>query len=192
MTYEYDPIARPYPIRSTGLECKLLERESSLMSFQPLRLIDFLQSPLFVPSSCSQSRKAQKIHPLPSSCQDISEASSDEEEEEKVEDLARKVEITTTTRSTRTPTTTKRSAWLPTTTTRPTKLPEFRSKTQRQGPSNLSPLSCQQPNSLAKLSCKGLTSKDCGGAEIEGGGRRMRRKRLPRLSARASHLLQVR
>ena len=188
MTYEYDPIARPYPIRSTGLECKLLERESSLMSFQPLRLIDFLQSPLFVPSSCSQSRKAQKIHPLPSSCQDISEASSDEEEEE----LLKKVEITATTRSTKTPTTTKRSPWLPTTTTRPTRLPEFRSKAQRQGPSNLSPLSCQQPNSLAKLSCKGLTSKDCGGAEIEGGGRRRRRKRLPRLSARASHLLQVR
>merc|ERR1719234_278252 len=165
MTYEYDPIARPYPIRSTGLECKLIERGSALMSFQPLCLFDFLQSPLFVPSSCSQSRKGQKIHPLPSSCQDISEASSDEEEEEK-EDLARKVEITTTTRSTRrTPTTTKRSAWLPTTTTRPTRLPEFRSKAQR--PSNLSPLSCQQPNSLTKLSCKGVTTKDCGGAEIE-------------------------
>ena len=196
MTYEYDPIARPYPVHSTSIECKLLERESSLMSFQPLGLLDFLQSPLFVPSSGSLSRVSRKpqtnlgnsIHPLPSSCQDISEASSDEEEE--VKDLARKAEITKTTRSTRLPTTTKRSTWLPTTTTRPTRSPEFKPKVQHQDPSNISPFSIQQPNSLANLSSEGVATKNCRGKEIERGGRR-RRKRLPRLSPRASHLLQV-
>ena len=195
MTYEYDPITRPYPVHSTSIECKHLERKSSLMSFQPLGLLDFLQNPLFVPSTgtlSSVSRKPQTnlgntIHPLPSSCQDISEESSDDEEEE---DLARKAEITKTTRSTRSPTTTKRSPWSPTTTTRPTRSPEFKPKAQRQDPSDLSPFSIEQPNSLANLSSEGVTTKDCRGKEIERGVRR-RRKRLPRLSPRVSHLLQV-
>ena len=205
MTYEYDPIARPYPVHSTSIECKHLERESSFMSFQPLGLLDFLQSPLFVPSTGPLSRASRKpqtnlwnsIHPLPSSCQDISEESSDEEEEE---DLPRKAEITKTTRptrlptttkrSTRSPTTTKRSPWPQTTTTISTRSPEFKPKAQHQGPSNISPFSIQQPNNLANLSSEGVTTKDCQGKEIERGVRR-RRKRLPRLSPRASHLLQV-
>ena len=195
MTYEYDPMARPYPVHSTSIECKHLERESSFMSFQPLGLLDFLQSPLFVPSTGTLSRASRKpqtnlwnsFHPLPSSCQDISEASSDDEEEE---DLARKAEITKTTRSTRSPTTTKRSPWPQTTTTISTRSPEFKPKAQHQGPSNISPFSIQQPNNLANLSSEGVTTKDCQGKEIERGVRR-RRKRLPRLSPRASHLLQV-
>ena len=193
MTYEYDPIARPYPVHLTSIECKHLERESSCMSFQPLGLLYFLQSPLFVPSTGTLSRASRKpqtnlwnsFHPLPSSCQDISEASSDDEEEE-VKDLPRKSEITTITKSTRSPTTTTRSTWSPTTTKRSTKSPEFKPK----GPSDPSPFSCQQSNSLANLSSEGVTTNECRGKGIERGGRR-RRKRLPRLSARASHLLQV-
>ena len=78
MTYEYDPIPRPYPVCSTSIQCKLLEKESSLMNFQDFRLLDFLQSPLFLPSSNSLSSVSRSkngktnlekgIHPLLSSC----------------------------------------------------------------------------------------------------------------------------
>ena len=200
MSYEYDPISRPYPVCSTR---KLLEKESSLMSFQDFELLDFLQNPLLVPSSGSLSsvsriRKGKTHleeaihHPLPSSCQDISETSSDEEEgEEEVKGMSRKTEITTTKRSTLLGTTTERSTWPRTTTERSTRLPEFKPKEQSQFPRHLSPFSCQH-NSLANLSSEGVRTPKTGGTrkEIGRGGRR-RRKRLPRLSPRASHLLQV-
>ena len=181
MTYEYDPIPRPHPVCSTNIEFKL-EKELSSESFQDLGLSHFLQNPLFISgsgslsSSFSRREKGKKnsgtgLHPLPSSCQDVSEASSDEEEEEK--DLSRKTEITTT----------KRSAWPLTMTKRSRRPPEFEAKAQNQ----LAPLSC-----LANFSCEGVTTKDCQGRRADmGRGKMMRRKRLPRLTPRASHLLQV-
>merc|ERR1719264_1593657 len=124
------------------------------MSFQDFELLDFLQNPLLVPSSGSLSsvsriKKGKRHleeaihHPLPSSCQDISETSSDEEEEgeEEVKGMSRKTEITTT----------ERSTWPGTTTERSTRLPEFKPKEQSQFPRHLSPFSCQH-NSLANLS----------------------------------------
>ena len=165
------------------------------MSFQDFELLDFLQNPLLVPSSgslssVSRSKKGKTHleeaihHPLPSSCQDISETSSDEEEEEEEEGeegMSRKTEITTT----------KRSMLLGTTTKRSTRLQEFKPKAQCQLPRNLSPFSCQH-NSLANLSSEGVRTQKTGGTRKEvGRGGRRRRKRLPRLSPRASHLLQV-
>ena len=165
MTYEYDPISISYPVCSTSLQCKLLENESSLISFQDLGLLNFLQNPLFVPTSGSlssvsrskvgkRSKHTKGIHPSPSSCKDISETSSSEEEEEEEEET----EVTAS----------KRSAW---------------------------------PGTITSLSCKGAPRKGTGGTMKESGKRGTRkanegrgtrkRKRLPRLSPRASHLLQV-
>ena len=160
MTYEYDPISISYPACSTSLQCKLLEKESSLISFQDLGLLNFLQNPLFVPTSGSLSSvsisKVGKIakgihHQPPSSCKDISETSSSEGEEKEEEEMKA----------------TKRSSVWPGT----------------------------------NLSCKGMTRKGTGGTMKESGKRgtrkanevrgTRRRKRLPRLSPRASHLLQV-
>ena len=183
MSYEYDPISRPYPVCSTSM----LEKESSLMSFEDSGLLHFLRNPLFDPSSVSRS--VNGIHPLPSSCQDLSETSSDEEEE--VKDLLRKTEITTTKRSRRPSTTIERSLWPGTTTKRPTRQPEFKHKAQHQLPRNHFPFFCHN-NSSVNLSSEEVTEKATQGTrtEIERGGRR-RRKRLPRLTPRASHLLQV-